>query len=328
MEYFRTPLDIVPAKAKISLSDKILTIGSCFSDTIGQQLQAFKMTCLVNPFGTIYNPCSIHKVLSYGALRQDAKEHSFLDRQGIFLNYDFHSTFSSTDLVELQTTITHKISGAHTFLKNAQWIIITYGTSFVYERTATNEIVANCHKMPQTLFTKEMLTQKKIIESFDTVYVQLKSINPNVRLILTVSPVRHLKDTIELNSVSKAVLRIACHTLAEQHSDVEYFPSYEIMMDDLRDYRYYKQDMIHPSDVAEKYIWEKFAQQYFDDPLKSFLTRWKEIQTALAHKPFHAASTEHQKFLRETIKKLNELKTLVRVEEEIALLSSQLSVDS
>jgi hypothetical protein len=140
--------------------------------------------------------------------------------------------------------------------------------------------------------------------------------------------VRHLKETLELNSVSKSILRVACHTLAEQHSDVAYFPSYEIMMDDLRDYRYYKEDMIHPSAVAEKYIWDRFALKYFDDRLKNFLLQWKEIQTALTHKPFHAASADHQKFLLETIKKLNELKEFVGVDEEIAWVSGQLSADS
>lgn len=328
MESFRTVVPILPSEAKMSLSDKILTIGSCFSDAIGKQMQSSKMACSANPFGTLYNPHSIHKTLSYAALNQAVPQHSFTQRQGIYLNYDFHSDLSSTDLSSLRNTLTAKISDGHKFIKEANWIIITYGTSFIYERNDTQEVVANCHKMPQSFFQKELLTQKKIIESFDNVYQALKSVNPNVRLILTVSPVRHIKETLELNNVSKSVLRVACHTLAEQHSDVAYFPSYEIMMDDLRDYRYYKADMIHPSEVAEKYIWDKFVQKYFDDPLKAFLSRWKEIQTALAHKPFHVASVDHQKFLRELIKKLNELNGIVRVDEEIAALSCQLSANS
>jgi len=328
METFRTPLEIMPSTAKISLSDKILTVGSCFSDVIGKQLESSKMGCSVNPFGILYNAHSIHKTLSLAALKHDVPEHTFLNRNGIFLNYDFHSELSSLDLSNLQKTLRNKIETAHDFLKKTQWLIITYGTSFVYERNDTNEIVANCHKMPQSMFKKEILTQKKILESFGNMYEDIKSANAKIQLILTVSPVRHLKETLELNSVSKSVLRVACHTIAEQHRDVEYFPSYEIMIDDLRDYRYYKEDMIHPSDVAEKYIWERFAQKYFDDPLKNFLSRWREIQMALAHKPFHPASQDHQKFLRETIKKLGELKEFVRVDEEIAYLSSQLSADS
>ena len=130
--------------------------------------------------------------------------------------------------------------------------------------------------MPQSLFTKFLLTQKRILDSFETMYVELKALNPGIRIILTVSPVRHIKDTLELNSVSKSVLRVACHTLSHQHSDVRYFPSYEILLDDLRDYRFYNSDMIHPSDVAEEYIWEKFADQYFDDELKQFISKWKE----------------------------------------------------
>jgi hypothetical protein len=162
------------------------------------------------------------------------------------------------------------------------------------------------------------------LDSFDPMYRGLKSINPNINILLTVSPVRHIKDTLELNSVSKSVLRVACHTIAEQYGDVNYFPAYEIMMDDLRDYRFYKADMIHPSHVAEQYIWQKFAEKYFDEELTTFLEKWGEIQSALAHKPFHPISTAHQHFLKEMLKKLEELKGIVNVDEEVALLSKQL----
>jgi hypothetical protein len=153
-------------------------------------------------------------------------------------------------------------------------------------------------------------------------YAAAKAFNPEIKVILTVSPVRHLKDTLELNSVSKSVLRLACHTLSQQHADVAYFPSYEIMMDDLRDYRFYKADMIHPSDVAEEYIWQKFIDGYFDDDTKLFLSKWKEITLALKHRPFNRESASHQKFIAETIKRLEELKFLVDVDKEIALLKN------
>jgi hypothetical protein len=209
-------------------------------------------------------------------------------------------------------------------VQKADWLIITYGTAWVYELLETKEVVANCHKMPQTLFAKSLMTQKKVLDSFETMYGLLKSFNPNIKIIVTVSPVRHLKDTLELNSVSKSVLRVACHTLTEQYHDVLYFPSYEIMMDDLRDYRFYKSDMIHPTKDAEEYIWEKFVERFFDDSLKSFLKKWGEIRTALAHKPFHPTSSSHQKFLHQTLKKLLELKALVNVDQEVAMLEEQL----
>ena len=324
MESFRTTLTIPRNRHKISLSDQILTIGSCFSDTIGNQLASSKINTSVNPFGIQYNPHSIHKTLSYALSRQPVPNDTFVNRNGLFFNYDFHSDVSSTDLISLQLRLEKQIMEANAFIENAQWVFPTYGTALVYERIDTNDIVSNCHKMPQSLFRKHLLTQKKILDSFGEVYEQLKIANPNIRLILTVSPVRHLKETIEMNSVSKSILRVACQTITEQHEDVSYFPSYEVMMDDLRDYRFYKADMIHPSDVAEDYIWEKFGESYFAPDLKTFLAQWKEIQQALNHRPFHASSHAHQTFLKETLKRLESLKETINVEDEVALIKSQI----
>jgi hypothetical protein len=275
-------------------------------------------------FWNSIQPHSIHRALLYALGKRAIPEDTFVSRNGIFFNYDFHSDLSSADLNGLQRRIEKQITGANSFIENAQWVFLTYGTALTYERIDTNDIVSNCHKMPQSLFRKHLLTQKKILDSFGEMYEQLKIVNPNIRLILTVSPVRHLKETIEMNSVSKSILRVACHTITEQHEDVSYFPSYEIMMDDLRDYRFYKADMIHPNEVAEKYIWGKFGDTYFDDALKSFLTKWMDIKSALAHKPFHPDSLDHQNFIRTTIKKLEELKPLVNVDQEIANMTSKL----
>ncbi|HZI24957.1 MAG TPA: GSCFA domain-containing protein, partial [Chryseolinea sp.] len=228
------------------------------------------------------------------------------------------------NLSHLQDELKAIISNTHSFLQETNWLLITYGTAWVYERNETNMIVANCHKMPQSMFTKTLMTEKKVLDLFDSMYRQLKSINPDINILLTVSPVRHIKDTLELNSVSKSLLRVACHTLVHAYRDVYYFPAYEIMMDDLRDYRFYKDDMIHPTQVAEQYIWQKFAAQYFDEELTAFLGKWKEIQLALAHKPFHPASSAHQQFVKEMLKKLEELKSVVDVDEEVAFLRKQL----
>lgn len=145
-----------------------------------------------------------------------------------------------------------------------------------------------------------------------------------MKIILTVSPVRHLKDTLELNSVSKSVLRLACHQIAGQFDDVEYFPAYEIVMDDLRDYRFYKADMLHPTEEAEDYVWDKFMERYFSPALRDFIHRWQAILLAMRHKPFHPGSSAHQQFLRETLKRLEEFKSLVDVEEEILTLKQQI----
>jgi hypothetical protein len=213
---------------------------------------------------------------------------------------------------------------SHYQLAGAEWLMITYGTAWVYERKETGEVVANCHKMPNTLFTKSLLSQQAIADSFDAVYKELKKFNPAIKIILTLSPVRHVKDTLELNSVSKSVVRAACHVISGSFADVSYFPAYEIMMDDLRDYRFYKADMIHPTDVAEEYIWEKFSEKYFSVELKLFLSQWKEIQQAINHRPFHPTSVAHQSFLKETLKRLESLKEMVDVEDELTLIKSRL----
>ncbi len=324
MNPFRTVLNAGVSTHTISLSDKILTLGSCFADAIGSRLIRSKVQTLANPFGVLYNPHSIHRLLQYAVFNEPVPEHTFLKHHDIYLNYDFHSELSALQKEALQHTLCNMIGSTHHFLKDAQWLFITYGTAWVYEREDTGEVVANCHKQPASQFQKSLLTHEQIIQSFDTIYKSLKEFNPDIRIILTVSPVRHIKDTLELNSVSKSILRVACHSLQETYNDVEYFPAYELQLDDLRDYRFYKADMIHPSHEAEDYIWEQFAFRYFDAPLKDFLDKWKTIQQALAHKPFHPTSDAHQKFLKDTLKKLEELKSRVNVDEEIAFVKAQL----
>ena len=324
MEEFRTELKLKPSEHKISLHHPIITLGSCFADSIGQKLQTAKFSVSKNPFGTVYNPLSIHKQLLQSVHNQPALEHSFLQNQGMALNYDFHSEFAGTSKPQLETKINEAIGHTHHFLKNTKYLLLTYGTSWVYERLDTNEVVANCHKMPAQQFKKFLLTQKKILESFDETYRAVKIFNPDIKIILTVSPVRHLKDTLELNSVSKSILRLTCHTLTELYDDVEYFPAYEILLDDLRDYRFYSSDLIHPTSDAIDYIWKKFTACYFDLETNIFLDKWQEIMKAVSHKPFQPSSQGHQIFLKETLKRLQELKSKTNVEDEIKYIEAQL----
>lgn len=325
MSSFRTDVGIHPYPFPITLESKILTTGSCFADTIGERLNRNKFQALVNPFGVIYNPHSIHRVLRYAVFNEGIPEHTYLKNGEVYLNYNFHSTFSALHSPELLYKLTNAIGAVHYFLKDTSWLMITYGTAWVYERVDTGEIVANCHKMPSTLFRKSLLTEQKVAASFEHLYGDLKVFNPNLRIILTVSPVRHIKDTLELNSVSKSVLRVACHNLAEKFPDVEYFPAYEMMIDDLRDYRFYKSDMIHPSEDAEEYIWQKFAARFFDDPTKNFLKKWNDILTAMAHKPFHPESVAHQQFLGNILKSLEDMPATISVENEIQEIKSKLA---
>lgn len=322
---FRTEISLEPSPFKINLKDKILTDGSCFSDSIGSQLEKMKFDTLANPFGVSYNPHSIHKVLRYAIHNQVVPDNTYLTHQELIANYDFHSSFSEIKKTAIERKIKETIGASHYFLKDTRWIFITYGSAWVYERTDTGEIVSNCHKMPASGFTKSLLSQKKVLESFDAFYRDLKSFNPTCKIILTVSPVRHIKDTLQLNSVSKSVIRLACQTISETYTDAFYFPSYEIMLDDLRDYRFYTSDMIHPSSEAEEYIWNKFSDCYFDSSTKEFIKQWKPIYTALQHKAFHSGTAAHQSFLTKTLAQLEELSKTVNVDKEIEMIKSQIS---
>jgi hypothetical protein len=280
---------------------------------------------MVQPFGVIYNPISIHKALLYGVLGQYPPDHTYLSNQDIFLNYDFHSINSGLSEDEARRKIEGQIDKVRAQLSSTEWLIITYGTAWVYERLDTNEVVANCHKIPADRFEKRLLTTTEVIDSFNRLRELLLKFNSAVKVILTVSPVRHIKDTLELNSVSKSVLRLACHALSEQLDNVEYFPAYEIMMDDLRDYRFYKSDMIHPTADAEDYIFEKFGERYFDQDTKKFVIEWSKILSAIHHRPFHETSSAHQRFLQDTIKRLEAFKNTADVQAEIDHIKSRLT---
>jgi hypothetical protein len=313
---WRTELQVRPAKNKISLAHKIFTIGSCFSDEIGQRLLENKFTVSKNPFGTVYNPVSIHELLCLGLNNELPDIESYASNGDIHFNYHFHSLFSSLKRNDLEERIRKSIHESNNFLSGADRIIITYGTALVFYLKGTQKVVANCHKMPPVNFEKRLLTEAEIVKSFEGLYSRLKSANAAAKIILTVSPVRHLKDTLELNSVSKSILRTACHCLTNRFSDVEYFPAYEILLDDLRDYRFYKSDLLHPSEEAVEYIWEKFFNAYFDEPAKKFITEWKKIMTSLAHKPFQPRSESHVKFLKSVLSELEKWETLVDVSKE------------
>jgi hypothetical protein len=325
MKEFRTELIPAVSASSINLKDRIFTIGSCFADTMGSYLIKNKLNVWNNRFGAVYNPLPIHQLILFGLQNRLPGPKSYLQNEEINLNYHFHSSYSSRNRQELQTTIESSIGIAHEFLKNTNRIVITYGTAWVYQLKDSLEVVANCHKTASTNFNKSLLTERDIVESFQHLYAVLKSVNPNCRVILTVSPVRHLKDTLELNAVSKSILRLSCHSIVNQFSDVAYFPAYEILLDDLRDYRFYGTDRLHPTAEAVEYIWEKFVYGYFDQPTQQFINDWREIIKDLEHKPFHPQSENHQKFLKSTLVKLEGLPSFVDVSDEIRNLKFKIN---
>ncbi len=301
-----------------------MTVGSCFADAMGSRFKRFKFKVLTNPFGVLYNPVSIHKALDLAITPIPTIMDGIVQNQDIFYHYDFHSDYSASTAEAVTSKINSALAESHQHLKKTEWLIITYGTSWVYTHTESKKIVANCHKIPASLFTKSLLSEEMILASFDRLLSGLRHLNPDIKIILTVSPVRHLKDTLELNSVSKAILRLACHTLSQNHAHVYYFPAYEMMIDDLRDYRFYAADMIHPSPVAEEYIWDQFMASFVDEKSQAFIHDWKQILKDLEHKPFHPEQVPHQQFLRKLAARIASKSEHVNIEGELQFVRNQL----
>ncbi|WP_299113093.1 GSCFA domain-containing protein [uncultured Winogradskyella sp.] len=286
---------------QIDYNSKVLLLGSCFSENIGEKFQYFKFQSLQNPFGILFQPFAIETLIT-NAINQ--KEYTEVD---IFFNneqwhcFDAHSQLSHPLKDGLLTELNKNIRKTYNFLKEASHIIITLGTSWIYRHIETDQHVANCHKVPQKKFLKELLSVNQISESLDATVSLVKSINPNAQFIFTVSPVRHIKDGFVENTQSKSHLITAIHQTLKSNrllSEAEgYFPSYEIMMDELRNYRFYKDDMLHPNQLAIDYIWGKFASVWIHQNSEAIMDEVNAIQKGLAHKPFNPNSDTHQKFL-------------------------------
>jgi len=317
---FRTELTIEPSNLKINHDSKIITVGSCFAQVIGEKLNRNKFDVLANPFGTVFNPISILRLLENAVSENFVALDSSVQSQGVWFNHHFHSDNYGNTKETLDSLLKEKLNQVKARLLQTDILILTFGTAFVYKLKSNNEVVANCHKAPSINFNKELLTVDEIVTTFTSIINQFKIKNLKFKIIITVSPVRHTKDTLSLNSVSKSILRLACHELSKRFPEVIYFPAYEIMMDDLRDYRFYKEDMIHPTEVAEDYIWNKFSETYFNENTKSLNKEWESISKALQHKPFREDSEEYKKFLSETLKKLEALDGKLDVRLEIEQL--------
>jgi hypothetical protein len=284
-------------------------IGSCFSQNIGIRLQNYKFNCIANPFGTIFHPLAIAKILSRASNLDYIDPSSLMHSQGIWVHPDFHSSLGHTDATQAHTQINQTLERVHDLLKSADFLFITLGTMIGYQMIDTNEIVANCHKLPASQFTKTESTLEECFSILDPLFVQLWDNNPDLNIVLTVSPVRHIKDGIIKNSRSKAKLIMLCDQLVNSHPKVSYFPAYEWMVDDLRDYRFYEKDLIHPNEQAIDYIWEKFGAVYFEPKTTDLLQKIEKINRAKQHKPFNPESIEHQMFISKLHEDINALES-------------------
>ncbi len=301
---FRTKITIPTFDFTIDHSDKIMMMGSCFAENMAALLLDSGFQIDTNPFGTVYNPQSlasgIREVLSH---KKYAISDLFL-HQGLYHSFAHHSRFSSVSAETSLENINHKLDTSAIFLKTATFFIITYGTSYVYNLKSNGETVTNCHKLPDNHFIRKRLSIEDIVNDWSLLIKELKSYNPDLKILFTVSPIRHWKDGAHENQLSKSTLLLAIDELIRQNNSCHYFPSYEILMDELRDYRFYAEDMLHPSSVAIEYIREQFSETFFTSQTKSKVKEWKSIQKALSHKPFNPDSEEYIEFLRKTQEKL------------------------
>lgn len=309
---FQVPINIQPLPERISYKDKILLLGSCFTEHIGNALEELKFSVLQNPNGILFDPASVCKSLvSYVENRQyDIRD--LFEWNEIWHSWQHHSRFSHTNKEEAIRIINESRQRAHTFLKDADWIIITLGSSFSYQLTElagnrTGDGVANCHRAPAQWFNKHLLEINEIISGLDDCCRKLFQFNPVLKIIFTISPVRHIRDGVVENNRSKARLIEAVHHLVKSYSQIHYFPAYELVIDVLRDYRFYDIDLVHPNYPATAFVLEKFTGSCMDSSTRELMQEVKKIIIARKHRALQPLTNSHRHFLAAHLKKTKDL---------------------
>ncbi len=306
---FRLEFTPKPFEHKINHRHKLFLAGSCFTEQIGSKLAAHKFRIIDNPNGILFNPVSIAKsIVSYIDNKVYTEADLFYNNE-LWGSWEHHTRFSSIDKNESLQMINESQAAAHSFLKDADWLLLTLGSAFVYEMD-NQQVVANCHKVPTDKFKKRLLNLDEVITTMDTLIYRLKQFKPGLQVIFTISPVRHLRDGFVENNRSKATLINAVHHMVDKFEGLHYFPAYELIIDDLRDYRFYAEDMVHPNYAATNYVWEKFVTACVDEPSQALMKEINIINAAKNHKPFNPASEAHKKFLQTNLEKVNRLASL------------------
>ena len=308
MEFF-LPFQIQSFPFSISYRDKILFIGSCFSEEIGNKMEELKFDVLQNPNGILYDPISISDSLNSYMENVVYKEEDLFELNGLWHSWKHHSSFSGIDKEDVLKKINHSQITAHQYLKQANFLIITFGTSFNYELKNNHQNVANCHKAPSTFFNKKLLSVDEITSSILSALTALELFNPALKIIFTISPVKHVRDGVVENNRSKARLIEAVHSIIEEKQNAFYFPSYELVTDVLRDYRFYKNDMVHPNEAAINFVFEKFCESVLDVEATKIMKEIENIIKAVNHKPFFKESEEHKKFITAQLKNINNIES-------------------
>lgn len=299
---FYTSIDIKKSSHKIDYNSTILSIGSCFSENIGVKLQKTHFNIDINPFGVLFNPVSIKQSIEFLMEKQFFKAHNLIKTGSMWGSFAHSTHFSDMNMNDCLLKINSRIQHASEMLRHANTLILTFGIAWIYTYIPDNTIVANCHKFPSSSFNRRRISSNEIVTQYNNLIDKLLQLNPNLQIIFTVSPVRHIKDGATENNISKGILLQAVQELVQMHSNSQYFPSYEIMLDELRDYRFYAPDMLHPSDTAIEYIFNKFRDVYFNKETNAIYEEINQYNSQVNHRPLHPESNEFQLFKQ----KLNE----------------------
>lgn len=328
MSEFRIKVHLPDYPFKISHRDSVLCMGSCFAEHMYNRLAAFKFDTLLNPFGILYNPIIISKSLKNLLLNQNVTVDSLVFNQERWHSFQHHGHFSHPEKQQSLDLISESFENGRQFLQKTNRLIITLGTAYVYALNSSGEVVANCHKFPADHFKKSLLSVEDITRELTTSIALLNQHLPNLEILLAVSPVRHIRDGIIENQKSKSTLLLAVGQLCDTFKNVHYFPSYEIIMDELRDYRFYENDMVHPNDLAVEYIWSGFSDSFFEQATRKTLLQIKKIIQAASHRAFHPEIDSHQKFLKKQLEKISALEKqfpFLNFDKEIAIFKTDLN---
>ena len=307
MQTFRTIMPAQQAPFSLSYKHQTLSLGSCFAVHIGQRLQKNKFSILNNPFGVLYNPISMLKSLERLRSGQLYQSQDLFEQHNLWHNFDYHGAFSHFKQDMALQAMNDALQQGQKQLNNCQRIILTFGTAYVFEHIDQQRIVANCHKVPATYFRRYRLNIKDITPPWIKLLQSLKAANPDLKVILSVSPIRHLRDGLVENQRSKATLILAMEEICRQFDFVHYFPAYELLLDDLRDYRFYDRDLSHPNGFAIDYIWNYFRQTYFDESTTQIFQQVNKILISSEHRPLHPGSPAHRQFSIQLRKKIEAL---------------------
>ncbi|OFX51412.1 MAG: hypothetical protein A2046_04415 [Bacteroidetes bacterium GWA2_30_7] len=309
MSIFRTEIEIPKSDFRISHENNIFLIGSCFTENIGQKLNNAGFNVEINSFGTQYNPISIANSIKLIIAKLQLQKDDFIFHENLWKSFYHYSSFNSPNESELIAKVNDKINYADIFLKSSKYLIITFGTAWIYRYKKTNKIVSNCHKIHANEFTRELLSVENIVEIYTDLINSVISYNSDIKIIFSVSPIRHLKDGAFGNQISKSTLILAINTLINNFNCTSYFPAYETFMDDLRDYRFYAEDMLHPSQSGINYVWKKFTESLMDKETLMIMSEVEKLNKFVTHRVNNKDSEMYKSFNNTMNNKIKELKT-------------------